>query len=155
MVQAQIPRNCASWRIATAQRDAMFNIAHNSQKCIVADVVLRFLPKRDEALRQFSKSSFLPLDRRRTSSPSSNSSSPSRGFPSFRFTTADEEITEILDDIDADTAEEEDSKLRIEFKGLLSPLHPMSEVSRLSIFTLTTFCIFLLRSPCLYYKRKN
>lgn len=38
------------------------------------------------------------LDRRsRTASPSSSSCSPSRGLPSFRFSTAEEELTEIHD----------------------------------------------------------
>jgi hypothetical protein len=43
-------------------------------------------------------------------------------LPSFRFSAADEELTEIIDDLAAgiETTAEIDSKLRIELKGIHS-----------------------------------
>ena len=78
--------------------------------------------------------SFIPLisaiskERRRTASPSS--SSPSRGLPSFRFSAADEELTEILDEL-ADGETEIENNLRIELKGIfrLAPISPAIDVT--------------------------
>ena len=59
------------------------------------------------------KFSAISKERRRTASPSS--SSPSRGLPSFRFSAADEELTEIIDEL-ADGETEIENKLRIKLK---------------------------------------
>ena len=74
------------------------------------------------------KFSAISKERRRTASPSS--SSPSRGLPSFRFSAADEELTEIIDEL-ADGETEIENKLRIELKGIfqLAPISPATAVA--------------------------